>query len=185
MSNEELIAFLKKNWIGAICFAVSVAAFGWWYYRSGDVPAKDQDLQQKSVEAQRYALNLNNSTQLQDQFDILVAANKEVAARLVSKDIGKNIQYFYKLENESGAKLVTDPRQAPAAGPAKGAVKGSYQPVQFTVAVQGDLSQVLGFLRRLESGAHYGRVLGATCTVPQERSLPLSLALSLELLGLP
>lgn len=185
MSNEELIAFIKKNPIGIACFVLALALFGGWYYRSGDVPAKDQELQQKSAEAQRYALNLANATQLQEQYDTLLAANKEVAARLVSKDIGKNYQYFYKLENESGAKLVTDPRQAASTSSGKGAVKSSYQPVQFSVSVQGSLSQVLGFLRRLESGAHYGRVLGATCTVPQDRSLPLSLVLSLELLGLP
>ena len=186
MSNEELIAFVKKNPIGIGCGVLSLALFGGWYYRSGDVPAEVQEVAQKSAEAQRYELNLNNAKQLQEQFDALVAANKEVDSRLVrASQLGKNVQFFFKLETESGAKLTTDPRQAPLSPPGKNAVKGAYSAVQFSVTVSGDLPQILGFLRRLESGVHYCRVLGGSCTVPQERSLPLTLSLTLELLGLP
>lgn len=186
MSNEELKAIVGKNPIGFACGALSLLLFGGWYYRSGDVPSVEQEVAQKSAEAQRYELNLINAKGLQEQFDALVAANKEVDSRLVrASQLGKNVQFFYKLESESGAKLTTDPRQSPLSPPAKNAAKTAYNPVTFSVTVSGDLPQILRFLRRLESGAHYCRMIGASCTVPQERSLPLTLNLSLELLGLP
>ncbi|MBI5768015.1 MAG: hypothetical protein HZA93_09480 [Verrucomicrobia bacterium] len=186
MSNEELVAVVKKNPLGIGCGVLSLALFGGWYYRSGDVPAVEQEVAQKAAEAQRYELNLIHAKSLPEQHEALVAANKEVDARLVrASQLGKNVQFFYKLESESGAKLTTDPRQAPLAPPAKNAAKTAYNPVAFSVTVSGDLPQLLRFLRRLESGVHYSRVLGASCTVPQERSLPLTLNLSLELLGLP
>lgn len=186
MSNEELLAFVKKNLVGTICGGLSLLALGGWYYRSGDVPTIEQEVAAKSAEAQRYELNLLNAKQLQEHVDALLAANKEIDSRLVrGSQLGRNVQFFYKLENESGAKLTTDPRQSPLAPPGKNAAKGAYTPVAFSVTVSGDLPQLLRFLRRLESGVHYCRVLGASCTVPQERSLPLTLNLSLELLGLP
>jgi hypothetical protein len=186
MSNEELLAFVRKNLVGSICGGLSLLALGGWYYRSGDVPTVEQEVAAKSAEAQRYELNLLNAKQLQEQFDALIAANKEVDSRLVrASQLGKNIQFFYNLERDSGAKLTTDPRQSPIAPPGKSAPKGAYSPIAFSVTVSGDLPQLLRFLRRMESGVHYGRVLGASCTVPQERSLPLTLNLSLEMLGLP
>jgi hypothetical protein len=64
--------------------------------------------------------------------------------------------------------------------------KGTYAPVSFAVTVQGSFPQILGFLRQLEGGAHYSRVLTATCsTNAAARASPLTLALTLELLGLP
>jgi hypothetical protein len=185
MSNEELIAFVKKNPIGIGCGALSLALFGGWYYRSGDVPAAEAELAQKQAEGERYALNLVNATQLPEQYEAVVAANKEIESRLVhASQLGKNYQFFYKLESESGVKI-TDPRQAAIAPPKKDAAKTAFSPVGYNVALSGDLSQVLNFLRRLESGAHYCRVTNITCTVPPERSLPLTVNVGLELLGLP
>ena len=48
-------------------------------------------------------------------------------------------------------------------------------------------AQLLLFLHHLESGAHYVRVLSGTCALNNsvKRDSPLTLSLSLELLGLP
>ena len=185
MSNEELIALLKKNPIGIDCGVLSLALFGGWYYRSGDVPTADATLAQKQAEGERYALNLTNAAQLKEQYDAVVAANKEVETRLVhANKLGPNLQYFYRLETETGAKL-TDPRPMAPRGLNKNVAKASFTPVGFSLTLNGDLAQVLNFLHRLESGAHYCRVLSLSCGVPPERSLPLNVALSLEFLGLP
>ena len=185
MSNEELIAFVKKNPIGIVCGVLSLALFGGWYYRNGDVPEKEADLAQKQAEGERYALNLTAALQLKEQVDSLAVANKEVEARLVhANKLGPNLQFFFKLESETGVKL-TDPRQSPLAAPRKDAAKSAYTPVVFSVILSGDFAQVLNFLRRLESGAHYCRVLSATCSVASERSQPLNVNLTLELLGVP
>ncbi len=186
MSNEELIALIRKNPVGIGCGGLCLALLGGWYYRSSDVPDVEQKVAEKSAEAQRYALNLTNASHLQEQVDALVAANKEIDSRLVrASQLGKNIQFFYNLERDSGAKLTTDPRQSQIAPPGRNAAKSFYNPVVFNVTISGDLPHLLRFVRRLESGTHYCRTLGATCSVPTERSLPLTLTVSLELLGLP
>ena len=60
---------------------------------------------------------------------------------------------------------------------------GSYVPITFAVSLHGDFTQVMNFLRMLEDGTHYCRVLTASCS--GGRTGPVSLSLNLELLGRP
>lgn len=184
MTNDELKALIKKNPVPFACGVIAVAVAVGLYIRSGDIPAAEADLAQKSATAEKYALNITYSAQLKDQHESLVAANKQIEGRLTrASQQGINTQYFYKLERETGVKLVTFGQSAGA--PAKTA-KASFVPIGFNVAVQGTLPQVLDFLRKLESGTHYCRVLTANCSAnAASRSAPLTLSLTLELLGLP
>jgi len=187
ISKEQVIAFVKKNPIGfgcgALCLALAVAM----YYRADLVPASEAELEQQSSEAERLASNLNNSAQLQEQLDAMIAADKQVEARLVHPgDLAKNQQYFFKLEAETGTKI--DCRQNPL--PADKDRKTIYLSVPYSVTVQGDYSQVLSCLRRLENGISYCRVLSATLTAGgagagDAANVPLTLVLNLELLGQP
>jgi hypothetical protein len=184
MTNAEALVLIKKNPISFGCMAASFALAVAVYLRSEVIPEAEAQLTQKSAEAERIALNIQYAAQLKEQADALVAANKEIEARIIrASKVGNNTQYFFKLEKDTGVKI-TDFRQTTAAV-AKPA-KGSYAPVGFSVTIQGTLSQLLDFVRQLENGAHYGRVLtaGFTANVAQ-RSAPLSLGLSVELLGLP
>jgi hypothetical protein len=68
--------------------------------------------------------------------------------------------------------------------PPKG--KALFSSVTFSISAQGDLNQLLHFLHQLESGAHYCRINSATINISgAKRDSPLTLALSLELLGHP
>lgn len=184
MTNQELIALIKKNPIGVACGVLALAVGGALYYRSGDIPAAEAELAEKAALAEKYALNIKFSTQLPEQHEALVAANKAISERLIrASQLGTNTQFFYKLESDTGVKLIDFRQSTPtSAKPAKGA----FMPVAFSVAVQGSIAQVLDFLRQIESGTHYGRVLTANCSVsPTARSAPLTLSLTLELLGQP
>ena len=184
MTNEELFSFVRKNPIAIGCAGLALLLGGAIYYRSGQMPDTEAELTQKSAEGERYAANLKNATQLQEHFDALVAANKAIDARIVrASQFAQNVRYFYKLESETGVKLVTDPRVAPPL--AKKDPKAAYVSIPCSLAVQGTLPQLLGFLRRLESGTHYCRVLNVSLAGSADRNAPLSLSLNLELLGLP
>lgn len=185
MTNDEVYAFIKKNPIPVACAVITLALGALYYFRSGDYPAAEATLAEKSAEAEKYALNIKYSAQLKDQLEALVAANKNVEARLTrASQQGINTQYFYKLERETGVKLVSF-GQSPSAAPAKGS-KAAFIPVPFNVGVQGTLPQLLDFLRQLEGGTHFVRVLAANCNVANTaRSGPLTLSLTLEMLGLP
>lgn len=185
MTNQELFAFIKKNPVTVGCGVLSVAIAAAIYFRAGEMPAAEAELAQKTSEADRYGNNLKNAVQLKEQHDALAAATKEVESRLVrASQLGVNNQYFFKLENETGTKLV-DFRQGGLLA-AKGA-KANFAPVAFSVSVQGEMNQLLHFLRLLESGAHYCRIQSATF-LPAGASAKkglLTLTLNLELLGLP
>ena len=81
MTNEELIALIKKNPIPFACGLVVVAVGLGVYFRSGDLPAAEAELTEKSALAEKYALNIKNSTQLKEQTDALLAANRKVDGR--------------------------------------------------------------------------------------------------------
>jgi len=100
-----------------------------------------------------------------------------------ASQFGKNLQYFYKLEGDTGVKLVTDPRIAPPL--AKKDPQAAYVSIPCNLSVQGNLPQLLAFLRGLESGTHFARVQNVALTSSADRNAPLSLSLNLELLGLP
>lgn len=186
MSNEELVALIKKNPISVGCGALSLALIATIYFRSDQIPTAETELGQKASEAQRYALNVKNAAQLKEQLDALVAANKAIDGRIIRiSQLGNNTQFFYKLQSDTGVKLV-DFRQNTTSSNAPKGGKTSFVPVAFTVSVQGTLPQLLDFVRLLENGAHYCRILTATCsTNAATRNGPLTLSLNVELLGLP
>ncbi|MEO5958357.1 MAG: hypothetical protein ABIZ49_10935 [Opitutaceae bacterium] len=180
MSTEAMQTFVRKHPISVGCGVLSLLLAGAIYFRSDKIGLAETELAEKSAEGEKYLANIKNSGQLKEQIDTLVAANKDIDARIIrANQLGANSQIFYKLESETGVKLI-DFRQSPT--PAKGS--GAFIPVGFTVAIQGELSQLLTVLRTLESGAHYCRVLNASCTLNgNNRQLPLILSLNLELLG--
>ena len=185
MTNEEFSAIVKKNPVPVACVVLTLLVGIAYYFRSGNLPEAEADLAQKSAQSEQYALNIKYSAQLKEQVDALIAANKNIEGRLArASQQGVNTQYFYKLERETGVKLVSF-GQSPPAPPAKGS-KAAFIPVTFNVGVQGTMPQILDFLRQLEGGTHYVRILTANCNVNSAaRNGPLTLSLSLEMLGLP
>jgi hypothetical protein len=185
MTSEELTSLIKKNPVGVCCAFISLVLAAGIYLRFGEVPAAEAELAQKTKEADRYSANIKNGAQLKEQYEALAAATKEVDSRLVrANQLGLNNQFFFKLESETGSKLI-DFRQNGLVAP-KGA-KTIYSPVGFSVAVQGEMVSLMRFLRQLESGAHYSRIMSATCMPggKEPRRGSLTLTLSVELLGLP
>lgn len=185
MTNEELFALVKKNPIGVGCAIVSLALGAGIYFRGDELPVAAEELTKKSDEAGRLAANLQNAAQLKEQVDALAICEKELDARLIhASQTLPNQQYFFRLEAETGLKM-TVISQGILAVP-KNAPKTNYVGVPFTITVQGTMNQIVDYLHRLENGSRYCRVMSATCGVPvSDRGSPVTLALNLEILGLP
>lgn len=185
MTNEEFIALVKKNPIGIGCAVLSLAIGLTLYFRSGALPETEAILEQRTAEADRHAANIKNAAQLKEQFEQLAEANKEIDNRVVrASQLGLNNQYFFRLETETGVKLV-DFRQGALATKA---ARATYSTVAFNVSVQGEMPQIVTFLRALESGAHFCRVTTATVNQASGASARkglLTMSLTLDLLGLP
>lgn len=185
MTNEEALQFVRRNPVGVACSILALALGGWTYYRSDVGPALDEELRRRQADAVRLENNVKYSVQLKEQLDALQAAAKEIDARVVrAGQVGANMQFFYQLESETGVKL-KDLRPASVAAPAKGA-KSPFVPVSFSLSAEGSYVQLVNLLRRIESGPRYARIISASLSGSlADRRSPLSLSLSVELLGLP
>jgi hypothetical protein len=183
MTSAELIAFIKKHPISVGCGALAVALGAGIYFRGGEIPSAENDLQQKTADVERHGANIRNADDLKVQVDTLVAANKEIDSRLIrASQFGPNQLFFYRLQSETGVKLI-DFKQGGLTAPKGG--KTAFTPIAFTVSATGTMAQVMDFLFRLESGGHYCRVNTAMLsTTPQNRN-NMTLTVNLELLGLP
>ena len=186
MTNEERMALIKKNPISVGCGALSVLLIAGLYFRRDEILSAEADLQQKSGDAEKYALNLKNAHQLKEQFEDLAASNKAIEGRMARiSQLGNNTAYFYKLFADTGVKQIDFGQGTTIANMPK-AAKTAYVPVAFRVTVQGSLPQVLNFIRQLEDGTYFCRVLTAQMSgSAASRNTPLTLSLNLELLGLP
>ena len=191
MAAEQLVATLKANPISVACGALALALGVGIYFRSDRVPDSEELLDQKASLGERIDANLKNGVQLAEQFAAIAAARHEIESRMIHPDeLAKNLQFFYKLEADTGTKLI-DLRQVNVVPPGKPGSKPKtfYIGVGYAVTVRGDYVRLLDFLRRLESGQRFCRVLTATVGVAgstdKDRANELTLNLTLELLGLP
>jgi hypothetical protein len=185
MTNEELFAFLRKNVISVACVAISIGIGFALYYRNDNLPEAEKVLQERAKQGELLQANIEDSAQLKEQHAAIVSSNDDISNRMIRVgQLAENMQYFYRLESDTGTKLV-DPRQLSWNPPAKNAPKTFFTPVGFAFTAQGDYSQVLDLLRRLENGEHYCRVISCTLhpSTTESRGGPMLISLSLELLG--
>ena len=152
-------------------------------------PQAETRLEQKASLGERIDANLKNGVQLGEQTAALAAARQQIEARLIHPDeLAKNLQFFYKLEADTGTKLI-DLRQNANQAKVGPEGKTGYIGVGYALTVRGDYVRLLDFLHRLESRQRFCRIMTASVAVngssPSERANELTLNLALELLGQP
>ncbi len=188
MTNEQLVAFLKAEPISVGCAALSLLLGLGIYFRGDLVPEAEELLDQTATLGERLDANLKNGVQLPEQLAAITAARQQIEARLVHPDeLAKNLQFFYKLEAATNTKLVDISQNQNT--PGRSGPKMTYLPVGYSVAVRGDYTHILEFLRRLESGQRFCRVntvnVGILGGSDKGRASELTINLGLELLGQP
>lgn len=191
MNLGSLKALVKKFPVGSSALVVGLITLAALIFRYLDVATLQETHDKTAAEGQRLASNISHAGQLSEQTQVLEAANAIIAGRLINpSDLAINLQYFYKLEAESGVKLI-DTRPVDTRARAKAAVKGSYTPVQYVVSLQGGYGRVLAFLRKLEHGTHFCRVISSSISETQgdqektggEKNSEMVMSLTVELLG--
>lgn len=188
MNAQKLTALIKRHTLCSACVALSLVLAVAIYLRGGSLPDLQQRYADNSAEGERIFANKTNAATLPDQLAALKADDEAIAARLVhSDDLATNLQYFYRLEADTGVKLV-DLRQLSLSPPHKSAAKTPYAGVGFAVTVQGSYPTLLVFLRKLENGAYFCRINAATFNRAGGEGAVgdlITLNLNLELLGQP
>lgn len=186
MTNQQVVTFIKTQPVAIACGVLCVLLGIGIYIRGDNIPDAEAMLDQKSTLGQRINSNLTNAVSLPDQLTQLTAAREQIEARLVNpEEVAKNQQYFYKLEAETGTKLI-ELRQVSAG---KKGPKVNYPPVAYSLSVRGTYVHVLEFLHRLEVGQRYCRINTAALTIQgpseKDRAGEETLMLTFELLGSP
>jgi len=186
MTTADISAWVKKHPVIASCLGLTLFAAVGVHYLSGAVTEATTLLEQRTAEGTRIAENVINAAQLREHVEEIAAARVKIEDRLVrSSELAKNLQYFYRLESETGVELIDIKQNAAAPNRVvpKGA-KAGFSAVNFTVSFRGDYWAALHYLRRLENGTHFCRVLSATIEpVSPDRAGPVRMALNIELLG--
>ena len=188
-AGAEFQALVRKHPVSAVAVLVSVVCGAVLYLRSSTVAERTEEGTRKAEEATKMQANITSANGLPEQVEGMKAATKEVESRLVrASQLAINLQYFYKMEAESGVKIL-DVRQNPLPG-ARSGPRPTFVGVPYSVSVQGTFTQTLSFLKRIESGRHFSRFLSVSYTKAggTEAALTgelMNLTISLELLGQP
>ena len=123
-------------------------------------------------------------SQLRTELTAARAATQRITENLVvEKNIPENFWYFYKIEQDTHAKLV-ELQQRPAPVPDSGA-PAPYKRVPYFLKLSGPFRAVVAFLQRLETGSHFGRINSFQLQRQDPKSSDVSLQLNLDLLGFP
>lgn len=189
MTGADILALIKKQPIAFSCGIVCLLCAVAFYFRMDAIDQARAAFEAKDKESKAVSQNARHTTGLAEQVAEMQAAGKQVESRLVhASELANNLQLFYRLENETGVKLV-DARQNPLAALKPGAPKTLYVPVSFSLTLQGTYAQVWSFLRRLETGPHFARFdrlslnkVGGSKEAPSDQ---MNVVFTVELLGTP
>jgi hypothetical protein len=174
-------AALRKYPILIGCSIISIILLIVLFMRSDLIAAQQAELDKYSALAKRYRTNIANASQLQEQLDYLVRANQAVVDRALKADaLAQNLQYFYRLESDTGVKYA-DFR--PAGKPViKGKAVPTYIPMNYTVTVTGAFPNVIRYVRQLERGEYFCRINSVTASGSGAMA---TLSLNFDVLGVP
>ncbi|WP_438480109.1 type 4a pilus biogenesis protein PilO [Oleiharenicola lentus] len=192
MTSADLVATLKKHPLGFLCGLIAIVCLFWiFYFRSGENDTLQSEYDTKSMQASKMVTNVRNADKLSQQLAEMQAMTKELDSRLInSSQLAVNLQYFYRLEAETGVKF-NDVRQNTPPKTAKAGL--SYVGIPYFVSVQGSYQQVMLFIKKLESGPHFAHFISLNFAKTSQgsessqtdSSKAMVVSINLELLGKP
>jgi hypothetical protein len=183
LEGKDIINAAKKRPLVFACALLSFVFLGVTYWRLGAVDTLQEQVDERLLVLQKTKANVTHSVQLDAQVKEFTQINQKIkASALRPADLAQNQQMFYRLESETGVKLIDIRQQATDKTPVKGAVVTTYSPVVFALTIEGDYRQVLAFTKRLESGPTLSRTSNALF-IMGSNNLP-SLSMTVEMLGL-
>ena len=168
----------------AACAFVSVWLAGssvWLRFHLRDLAARQQDRAQQGGEMLRF---IARGSPLRTELAATRAATQRITENLVvEKNIPENFWYFYKIEQDTHAKLV-ELQQRPAPAPDSGA-PAPYKRVPYFLKLSGPFRAVVAFLQQVETGPRFGRISGFVLQRQDLATSNVILQLDLEMLGFP
>ncbi len=178
---NSLVKYFKRNLTIVGCGALMVGLLVVLYFRA-DQPAKlSATLEERSALLRKLKANVVNSAHLDSQVRVLSGLNQSIAANALRVgDLAQNLKLFYDLESHTGVRL-TDVRPLNLAAAPKTAPSTFYVAIPFAITVDGDYRQLIAFLKGLETGHAFCRILSAS--IPASVEDKQRVTLNIEVLG--
>lgn len=167
---QKVMQGIRRNPVPSACGLVAIALFLTLYFRSDAADEGQAMLDSGNQEYLSLKGNLAASVRLDDEVKRLADFNKRVEAGLLrSGELARNQQFFYKIEADTGVKLV-DLRQQPLGPPAniapakgkgasaKNGLQNPYVLLGFTITLEGDYVKTLLFMRHLEQASVLSKI---------------------------
>ncbi|GAB5560583.1 MAG: hypothetical protein SynsKO_22300 [Synoicihabitans sp.] len=149
MNSQAIISFVKKHPIGVGCTVLAIVLAVLTFVRAGALEELEVLVQERSDMGSRLKNNLRYSADLDTDLETVIAAVESVEAKVINPGaLATNLQFFYRLEQELGLTII-DLKQEVVEKPKQ---PREYQPVPYSVAVQGTYVQLVDFLQNLEQG---------------------------------
>ena len=158
MSNPDLPRnFLRRYPLALGCAAVCLLLATAYIVRRGTLTGDAERLAQLESEGRNIERDVRNAGGLEEHTATLKQGVARLEKRLIrADDIAGTQEYFYGLEKASGVTMTV----LRPLGVSKAAAAASlYRPAGFNVVVEGEYSQLCGFLRSLESGLSLYRLV--------------------------
>jgi len=193
-SLRQFPKFLRNHALASICCVITIGLVVAFLIRMDLLEQTRAEAEQLQKEAANMKVNLRNATGLKENLSAINGLLATVDARLVhQEDLASNLQYFYRLETETGAKilLLRQMTGAGGTGPVSTPAKASSRSIPYSLIIEGSFPQVMAFLTQLERGPHFNRTTvftaqrGATDSAEGFRSGTVVVNLSIELMGTP
>lgn len=186
MTAQDLIEKVKRYPVPAVCGAIVLVCFIAFYLRMNLLT--DLEITQDDITRQADLVETNrvSGANLEEHLVQMRAQAAELESRIIRhSELANNLEYFYRLESETGVSLA-DLRQNPPAPPARGAPKTAFTGIGYSVVLSGSFAQAVAYVSELENGRCLYRLESFNLQrVKEGNQDTLSLALNLELLGWP
>jgi len=181
LDNQAVFSALKKYPLLATCCVISLGLALTLYFRSALSSEQKANLDKYALEAKGLQANVVNSTHLTEQLNFLIQANNAAQARTLSAEgVADKLQYFYRLESETGIRYL-DLRAGSKVVVNKKS-PSTYVPLNYILSVEGEFGQIINFLRNLEQGPYFTRITSASSS---GSGGIVKISLNLDILGVP
>lgn len=187
MTAADITASAKKHPIVVVCGLVSVVCIVLLYLGSDAVDERKSVADDRIKTDHAINANVTNSKDLPQQTEAMQKAVKDMESRLIKgSQLAINLQYFYRLESETGVKMA-DVHQGTIPALHSGS-KSGYIAVPFSANIQGNFKQVLDFLQRVENGQRIARFTSVSFVKAQSENVgpdAFTISMGIEFLGSP
>lgn len=149
MTTKDLIEKVKNYpipFISGFVILISLLAF---YFRMDTIGDLETRYEEISAKGELITDNLLKGGKIEKDLKTLQTLTQDIESRLVDPvELAKNLQYFYRWEGETGAKISGLKQNRVMENTGKGK---SYVRVSYSVDITGRFGVILSYLKKLET----------------------------------